>query len=123
MALLNRNQVKTPTLRKETVAVAALGGDVVVRGLLLSELIELRQFVQSQKQPAVGETPEQAAARAGAQTCAITLAKTVCLADGEPLYSVREWEVFGAQHPGQAIDLFGVAQRLSGQVAEAVEKN
>ncbi len=123
MALLKRTEVKTPTLRKETVTVAALGGDVVVRGLLLSELIELRQLVQAQKTPAVGETPEQAAGRAGAKACAVTLAKTVCLADGEPLYSVHEWEVFGAQHPGEAIDLFGVSQRLSGQVAEAVEKN
>lgn len=123
MALLKRAEVKAPTLRKETVSVEALGGDVVVRGLLLSELIELRQLVQSRKTPTVGESPDQAAARAGAQICAITLAKTVCLADGEPLYSVNEWEVFGAQHPGQALELFNVSQRLSGQVAGAVEKN
>jgi len=123
MALLKRNEVKTPSLRKETVTVEALGGDVVVRGLLLSELIERHQVVQSSKKQAAGETAEQAAARAGAQICALTLAKTVCLADGEPLYSVHEWEMFGAQHPGQALQLFHVSERLSGQVAGAVEKN
>lgn len=123
MALLSRDQIKTPVLPKETVHVPGLGGDVVVRGLLLSESLAVRELVRQLRKPLDGETEAQAQARAGAQMCAATLAKAVCLANGEPVWPAHEWEVFGAQHTGDALMLFEVSQRLDGLKAEDVEKN
>lgn len=123
MAVIERNQVKAPVLRKQTVEVPALGGAVIVRGMYLSEVMETRELVRASNSPADGEKPEQVAARVGALACAHTLAKTVGLADGRPLWSFQEWEVFGAQHVSDVLRLFDVARSLSGLDSELVEKN
>jgi hypothetical protein len=123
MALLQRADVRAPVLPKETVPVPALGGDVVVRGLLLSQRLALHAYNARQSQPQPGETDADARARAGAQLVAHTLAQCVCAADDQPLYTTAEWEAFGSAHPAAALDLFYLARRLNGMDDEATEKN
>lgn len=123
MALLSRAQVKAPTMPKETVACPALGGDVVVVGLVLSQHIALHGLHRSLARPQPGETPEAAASRANGRLLAETLARCVRLADGEPLYTADEWETWGAQNMGPAMDLFDVCERLNGNAKAANEKN
>jgi hypothetical protein len=123
MALIERNQVKAPSLPRETVAVPALGGDVIVRGLLLSERMQLSSLNAELAEPAPGETEPQARSRAGGHVVAFTLARAVELADGKPLFSHEQWDAFGAEHPEAAIDLFDRARFLGGQNPEAAAKN
>ena len=104
MALLQRADVRAPVLPKETVTVGALGGDVIVRGLLLAEKLDRNRL-------------------SGGHMVAHTLACAVELGDGTPLYSAEEWAVFGAQHADAALDLFKTAQRLSGDDPEVNRKN
>lgn len=109
MALLKKSQITSPVLPKETVDVAELGGEVVVRGLLLSERLALYAN-------AGGD------GRVFAQIPAL-LAQTVVDADGETVFDAAQWEAFGARHMDAALRLFGVAKRLSGLDAEAAAKN
>lgn len=95
MGILKRADVAPPTpLGKETVAVPALGGDVVVRGMTLSE----RLVVSSAD---------------GFEGISFALSRCVLDADGEPLLDRDQWEIFGANHTQTAIDLFVVVKRLS----------
>jgi hypothetical protein len=123
MALIERNQVKAPSLPRETVAVPAMGGDVIVRGLLLSERLELSGFHARLVKPLDGESEEQARSRAGGHLVSFTLARAVELADGKPLFSQAEWDTFGAEHGEAVLGLFQRANLLGGQDIEAAAKN
>lgn len=123
MALLQRAAVRAPALPKEAVPVDALGGDVVVTGLLLSQRLALHALNARLAEPLPGEDPAAARTRAGAQLVAHTLAQCVVLDDGQPLYTAAEWEAFGAAHPGPALDLFDKARALNGMDAGAAAKN
>ena len=109
MALVKKSAVTAPVLPREAVPVASLGGDVAVRGLLLSERLAL--FSE------VGES-----GKAFVRIPRI-LAATVQDADGLPLFTEDEWEAHGAKHQDEALALFAVARRLSGLDAESAEKN
>lgn len=109
MATLTRNQISVPALPRETVAVPALGGDVIVRGLLLRD--RLAMFDAQRKD---GDSFRRTAQ---------LLARSVVDDQDQPLLSETEWEAFGAVHFEAALDLFGVAWRLSGLDVEVVEKN
>lgn len=106
MAILERGAVPAPTLPKRTVEVPELGGEVIVRGLLLADRL------------AVLSSPGVDYGRMSR-----LLAASVVLADGEPLWSAAEWEEFGAQHFEAASRIFDVALELSGLKGEAAEKN
>lgn len=120
---LERNQIQSPVLPKEAVQVDALGGEVIVRGLLLSERMEMSALNVRLSQPQAGESEADARARAGGQLVVHTLARCVVLADGEPMWSAAQWDEFGARYPEEALHLFNTARRLNGQDAEAAEKN
>ena len=109
MALLKKANIAAPVLPKETVAVEELGGEVVVRGLLLSERLALYANANDE-------------GRVFARIPAL-LAQTVVDADGAAIYDAAAWEAFGAQHMDAALRLFGVAKRLSGLDAESAAKN
>lgn len=109
MALLKKANITAPVLPKETVAVDELGGEVVVRGLLLSERLALYATAGND-------------GRVFAQIPAL-LAQTVVDADGVAVFDAEQWEAFGAKHMDAALRLFGVAKRLSGLDAEAAAKN
>lgn len=123
MALIERGQVAAPTVPKETVSVAALGGEVILRGLLLSDRLALSAISAEAGAQRDGETPEQAQRRVGQQTVFHTLARTVVLADGEPLYTVAEWDAFGGLHPDAVLDLYRKSRALSGYDETANAKN
>lgn len=123
MALIERNQAPAPVLPKETVQVDALGGEVIVRGLLLSERLALSAEQAGLLASQDGESSAPARMRAGAQMVPRTLAACVILADGQPMWTADEWDRFGAAHAEPAFELFAVAQRLSGLDAKESEKN
>lgn len=106
---LNRQNLVKPELPRETVAVPALGGDVIVRGMMLGERLALFSDLREE----------------GKHYSHISkiLAATVIGDDGKRLMDEADWEAFGGLHFNEALDLFSVARRLSGLDAEVVEKN
>lgn len=123
MEVLSRKEIKAPTLPKETVDCPALGGAVVVVGLTLTQHMVLHGLRRTLARPLAGETAEEATSRAGGRLLAETLARCVRLADGEPLYTADEWEVWGAKNTPAAMDLFAVCERLNGDAEDANAKN
>lgn len=87
----------------------ALGGDVIVRGLRLSERLSLFSNLRQD----------------GRNYESIGRLLSLCVIDsaGTPLLSEDQWEELGGGHFDQVFDLFKVARKLSGLDAEAVEKN
>jgi len=134
------------TARSETVDVPELGGAVIVRGLLASEVFAL-SGVRGQALRRVREAriaheariaalPEGAARpdfvppeldwdelRAYGAYIARLLACAVTLRNGLALYSAEQWELVGQHHPGLPSRLQRIAERLSGLDAEDVAKN
>lgn len=106
---LNRNSLTLPVLPSETVAVDALGGDVVVRGLKLSDRLAIFSSIRED-----GKSYAHLAK---------LLAASVVGDDGLQLLTESEWDAFGGVNFTEALALFNVASRLSGLDAEVVEKN
>lgn len=106
---LNRHQITLPALPSETVAVAALGGEVIVRGLRLGDRLGMFADLRTN-----GKSYAHIAR---------LLAVSVVGEDGLPLLTESEWEAFGGSNFEAALDLFGVARKLSGLDAEVIEKN
>lgn len=102
MAVLSRGAVPAPVLRKKTVTVEALGGDVVLSGLMLGQMLALGRKGQGDQD--------------FGHVCA-TLAIGVLLDDGKPMWTKEEWEVFGGTHPTVALDLFNQIDALCGTAA------
>ena len=106
---LNRSDIATPSVPRETVAVPSLGGEVIVRGMLLSERLALFSGLRNET--------------AGYGHIARLLAPVVIGEDGKPLLTAEEWEAFGGTNFAEVLDLFTVARRLSGLDTEELEKN
>jgi len=126
MAVIKRGNVAEPTLPKETVEVEAIGGEVVVRGLLLTERMAIdaridrvrRQVLADRKDGKSVEMPTF-----GEVAGISLLAQCVLDGDGVPLWSEEQWQAFGARHKGQATKLMGVAYSLSGFDQDDTAKN
>lgn len=122
---IDRNQARAPVLPKEAVDVPEIGGEVIVRGLLLTERLAL--FVENL--PAAQAAGEEGAPIDGAPSAnryihiPRMLARTVLASDGEPLWTETQWEEFGAVHFEASLALFRTAQRLSGLDIEDARKN
>ncbi len=125
-----RNQAKPPVLPKEAVDVPEIGGEVIVRGLLLTE--RLAMFVENlPATDVVPATSDVVPAQAGTQASGPDryihiprmLARTVLASDGDPLWSEAQWQEFGAVNFEASLRLFRVAQRLSGLDVEEARKN
>jgi hypothetical protein len=96
---LSKAEIRRPALPKRAVAVPELGGEVIVRGLLLKDRLALfRDGTETRDYEFVAQV----------------LAVTVVDAEGEPVFTVDEWNEFGAVHVKPAMDLFLVASELSG---------
>lgn len=107
MAILRRTEVAAPSIPQEEVEVAAWGGAVVVRAMLLEQYLELTGLADQ-----------------GAYEHILrTLALTVLDADGEPMLDVEGWRRFAAGHRLEALRLYEVANRLSGGGKGDAEKN
>lgn len=125
------------TVKRETVAVPEWGGDVIVRGLLASEVFAISAIRQQAMRRVVDEmrkakdagrdAPEvdmsfDEWARYGGYV-SLLLSRTV-LAEGDMgLYTQEQWEQVGAQYVPVVERLQAVAERLSGLNAGDVEKN
>ena len=96
--ILKRADIADPMPPEEAVAVGSLGGELIVKGLLLSERLQM----------AIDET------LSGPGRCAEILARCVLADDRKPLFTAQQWEAFGARHYDEALELFAVAHRLSG---------
>ncbi len=107
MATIKRSEAPQPAeLAREVVAVAALGGDVLVCELGLEARLEFDEALRKQ-----GGDGKQSNVYA---MVPLLLAASVSDADELPLYTVDQWRKFGARNRIQAIELFNVAMRLSG---------
>jgi hypothetical protein len=106
-----RESIRPPVLPKQAVPVAALGGEVVVRGMVLSERLALMSAARN----AEGTVNFGHVCRA--------LAVCVLAEDGEPVFTATEWETFGGANVDAALDLFAKVRELSGMDAEASKKS
>ena len=106
--VLKKAAIVAPTLPRETVPVPALGGDVVVRGLRLSERLAMSMNVTQAER---------------FRMVPVLLALCVVDAAGDPVVSEDQWEDFGAVHLDAAMTLFDVAKRLSGMDEDALKKS
>jgi hypothetical protein len=102
---LRRSEIARPLPPAEVVQVDALGGEVIVRGLLLSQRLEMAMY----DGPRMAQVPHM-------------LAICVVDADEQPVFTAAEWDAFGALHDADAMKLFAVAQRLSGFDRDEAEK-
>jgi hypothetical protein len=119
MAVLKRGEVAAPTLPKQTVEVSALGGEVIVQGLLLTQRLAVQGKIAALSKGAT-ELDDSAALHA---VLPMLLALCVVDAEGAQFFTPDQWEVFGASHQGSAIELFNIAWRLSGFAQAEVAKN
>ena len=106
--MLKKSALPAPSLLEEIVSVPELGGDVLVRGMLLKDRLEI-SIVDGY-------------ARMSAMLAACVFADNE---QGEPapLYSADEWERVGARHYAAALKLWDVVRRLSDIDGEVAEKN
>lgn len=106
MAVITKDQIPASvSLPREAHPCEGLPGDVVVQGLMLSDRMRVL-------------SPQCDGKRASH-----LLAASVVDADGDPVFTVDQWEAHGGKHSKSVLNLVGVAMRLSGMNLEAEEKN
>lgn len=123
MMVLNRSQVPEQKLPEQVEPVPELGGDVIVRGLLLSKRMELDEINDKAKVPLEGETDEEARTRAGKLVVPRMLHACVVDDEGHSIMSLEQWDVFGGKHRATIFRLFDIALRMCGRITEDVQKN
>lgn len=122
--VLARDEVPAPTVRTEAVPVPSLGGSVLVRAGMYSE----RQQIEARSRAAtahlqIGTTDEATNEQIGFVHVLHALAGYVVLADGQPMWTVEQWNVHAAQHIDEVLALYAVSQRLNGRDVEGAAKN
>lgn len=108
MALIKRKQElveSLPLLREDIVEVSELGGEVIVRGLMLADRLNITLH---------RDNPEEV----------ISSILAGCILDGnrQPLFTRDEWERFGARHDDAVMTLWEKALDLSSFKKAAAEK-
>ena len=121
--LLTRETATAPVLPQEIVPFPPAGGDVLVRGLLMTQRLANDRLQVADRIPLDGETDAQAHARAGARIVTRVLAQAVVEEGGQPLFGEDAWDRYGATHRADVFRVFNVAMRLSGHDLEVIEKN
>lgn len=122
MPTIAREAIPTVELPSEPHTCEPLGGDVLVRGMDMPQLLRFMSQRRELEALLEGETPDQAQARVGSEQVAQVLSWCVVLDDGKPVYSVAQWRAFGAAHPVEALEMFNAAMRLSGSDVRAEKK-
>lgn len=105
MTVLNKDNIPRPIPPKEVLDVPELGGEIIVRGLLLSDRVRILTKAGS-----------------GGQPISEVLAASVIDAKEEPIFDVEEWEAFGASNFNVTLSLFQKAKELSGLDVETNQK-
>ena len=111
---LSRDQVRPVELPQECRVVDEIGGEVIVRGFDMSQMLRFHAARRESFERLKAEAPEQAQERAAGELVPLALHLAVVLDDGQPVYTEPQWRAFGAQHPAVAMELFGVVMALSG---------
>jgi hypothetical protein len=119
---ITRNAIPPLALPQEIVAVPALGGEVIVRGMSLPQLMQYSAARRRMAEPLPGETEGDVSERLGG--CLVPLALALCvLAEDElPVYTEAQWSYWVANHASEAVQLVAVAMRLSGQLGDQEKK-
>jgi hypothetical protein len=120
---ISRGDIPPVTLPEETLHMAALGGEVLVRGMDMVQLLDFLERRRTLMQPMDGEAPDAAETRAGHELIPSVLATAVLADDGLPVYTAPQWRAWGASHVGDALALFNLAMRLSGSDVQAEKKS
>jgi hypothetical protein len=105
---MKKTDIKKPVLKTETIEMPLLGGSVTVRGLLLSTRMALFSALDKQQQYIY---PSQ------------LLAVTVLDESGEPIFTADEWDIWAGENQAEGMQLFNLAQKLSGLNSEETVKN
>jgi hypothetical protein len=108
MTVIKREDVPRPVRKKETVACADLGGDVIVQQLTLQQYLE---------------TTRISAQHHNTAQIACLLADCIVDADGTPIFSEDEWNAWAPAHLEAVFALFQKVRALSGLDLEAAAKN
>lgn len=108
MAVIDRGAVPEPVLRKKTVAVESLGGDVVLTGLMLGQMLNLGR--------------KGAGDQDFGHICA-TLSIGVLAADEKPLWTADQWGIWGGTHPSEAMELFRGIDALCGSAPDEAKND
>lgn len=103
--MLKRDNITPPTRRSAKVSVPGLGGDVLVRQLSLTEGLAI----------AASDT-------GGAGSLVNLLATAVVDADGLPIYSAEQWDIWAVDHVDDFKALAQAASDLNGGAGEAEKK-
>lgn len=99
-------------------------GTVTVRGAGLSELMaDEIGFSRAAADRGAGEDETAARTRAAAARTVRVLARQVLGADGQPVMTPAQWEIYGGRHMDSCMRLYAAAERLSSPPLEDVEKN
>lgn len=119
MAVITKAGTAGPILPKQTVEVEALGGEVVVRGMLLVELLGVQSRIADLHKA------NQAGDMAASVSAIVPEVLSMCVldADGVSLFDQHQWQIWGGQHQAAALNLFNVAWRLSGMGRTGTAKN
>jgi hypothetical protein len=117
-----RNSVPVVELPTECITVEPLGGDVLVRGMDMPQLLRFSAARRRLTEARAGETQPEADERALAELVPLALAMLVLADDGQPLFTETQWRAWGATQAAVALELFAVAMRLSGGEREAEKK-
>lgn len=103
--MLERKQIKpAPAMDSQVVPAPELGGDVMVRGMTLSQRLSLNSSTEVTK-----NIPR-------------ALSYCVLAEDGLPVYTEAEWETVGSGNMALCIRLFNLASQLSALTESDVEK-
>lgn len=121
--VISRDAIPPVELPKQVVACVPLGGDVIVRGMDLSQAMSFFALRRKLIEPQEGETEDEAAQRSGITLVPFVLSMCVLADDEKPVYSEAEWSIWCGKHLVAAFELFTVATRLSGTDAADQKKD
>lgn len=108
MAILKKDLPQLAAAEARTVSIPELGGDVIVRPLMLSDYLAM--------------TTLNGHERKDFGHIAALLAPAVVDAEGEQLYTIDQWEIWGGQNPAAAMRLWEEAWAVTSLNLEDAEK-
>jgi hypothetical protein len=119
VAFIKSDGLTPPELATETVAVEALGGDVRVRAMLLSERLGMEQRITRLRK----EASDKGGTEDSNWLAIVPDVLALCVLDGSnrPVFSKARWENWGAVNLAASVQLFNVAWRLSGLGGESTD--
>ena len=106
--MIKKSDTSAPDILQESVNVPELGGEVLVRGMMLKDRLAVSLADGYERMGAMLSVCVYAAGEKGATV---------------PLWSADEWERFGSKHYEAALKLWDVTRRLSDLDGVAAAKN